>query len=377
MKTLSKQKFINVDKLREKMKNKNIDTIIAVSPENVLYSSGADIHTQHSIRKRLALTVFSQEHEPTMIVCNIEEGIAKKQSWIEDIQIYTEFKETPIDILVKVLKEKGLEDSKIAIEKDYLTVAYYEELLNKLGSKAFLPADSIFDELRAIKNESEINNLRHASTVTREIMDEVFSKVKPGDTEKEISNQLIQAMYDAGADSFEFLTLSTGKRSLIPHLGSEDVPLKAGDIVKVDFGGKFNGYYSDVARTYLVEGADDRKQYIMQSIIEIHKDLIKSAQIGVTFADLFNLCKKLFEEKELPFDMPHLGHSMGIGLHEEPVIHPFNHDTLEENMIINIEPRCRDHETQSGYHLEDLIRITKEGPEILTGALPEEICFIK
>src|SRR5699024_5668931 len=132
--------------------------------------------------------------------------------------------------------------------------------------------------LRFIKNKDEIEYLRKGSTITREILDHVFSTVKPGDTEKEISNRLIDAIYKSGADSFEFLTLATGERGLIPHLGSGNIPLEAGDVVKVDFGGKFNGYYSDVARTYIVEGASDRKKYVLNSLIDIHKDLIKSAK---------------------------------------------------------------------------------------------------
>lgn len=376
--TLSEShKFIDENKLQALLQENDIDAIIAVSPENVFYSSGAYIHTQHSIRDRLALTVFSREHDPTFIVCNIEEGVAERQTWIEDLRIYFEFKETPIDILVEVLKEKGLEDANIAIEKNFFTVHYHEELLKKFGKRNFISAEPIFDQLRAVKNETEIEFLRQGSTVTREILDKVFATVKPGDTEKEISDRLIKALYDSEADAFEFLTLATGKRSLIPHLGSGDVPLKAGDVVKVDFGGLFNGYYSDVARTYIVDGASERKQYVLNSLIEIHKDLIKSAKVGIRVSELFHLCERLYEEKGLPFDMPHLGHSQGVGLHEEPIIHPYNDTVLEENMILNIEPRVRDHESNSGYHLEDLVRITKDGPDILTGAILEEPFVIK
>src|SRR5699024_6001395 len=100
-------------------------------------------------------------------------------------------------------------------------------------------------------------------------------------------------------------------------------------------------------------------------------------KVGVKVSELFHLCKKLYEEKGLPFDMPHLGHSQGIGLHEEPVIHPFNHTVLQENMILNIEPRVRDSESNSGYHLEDLVLITEDGLVILTVALLEEPFVIK
>lgn len=373
-----KRRLIDLGRLKNLMKEKAIDVVIALSPENVLYSSSANIITQKMLRERLALTVFTQNDEPVFIVCGIEESLAQEDSWIKDIRTYVEFKESPIEVLVKVLKEKGLEDSNIAIEKKYLSAHYYEELVGLLPSRKFIESESIFDRLRAIKSPVEIEILRRAATITRETMDEVFAEVKPGDTEKQIANRLISRLLEKGANEHEFVVLSTGKRSKLIHPIPQDIPLKEGDVVKVDFGGKFDGYYSDVARTYLVGNVDSRKEYILSSLAEIHRQVISNAKVGAKFSELYNLCKGLFIEKGMPFFMPHIGHSMGIGLHEEPILSPLNHDTLEENMILNIEPICIDQQSDSGYHIEDLVLITKNGPEILTGSsLNEHPLIIK
>lgn len=360
--------FIDVDHLRKLMKEEEIDVLIALSPENVLYSSGANIITQTMLRERLALTVFTQTEEPTLIVCSIEESLVREDSWIKDVRTYTEFKESPIETLVNVLNEKGLKNPMIAIEKKYLSLHFYEELVERLNHTQFYPSEIIFDRLRAIKNPVEIDILRYAATVTREAMDEVFSNVKHGDTEKQVANRLTNALFEKGADEHAFIVLSTGKRSKIIHPDPQDIPIEAGDVIKVDFGGKFNGYYSDVARTYIVGESTERKRYVLSSLAEIHQELIKSAKVGVRFADLYYLCKERFQEKGLAFTMPHIGHSMGIALHEEPIISPLNQSVLEENMILNIEPICIDEESDSGYHLEDLVLITKDGPEVLTGS---------
>src|SRR5699024_4564553 len=103
---------------------------------------------------------------------------------------------------------------------------------------------------------------------------------------------------------------------------------------------------------------NSRQEFVLNSIFEIHKKLINSAKVGVKFSELYSLCKGLFEEKGLSFTLPHVGHSIGLNLHEKPIIHPFNQDVLEENMVINIEPICIDDESGSGYHVEDLILIT-------------------
>src|SRR5690625_2477923 len=111
-------------RLKDLMNEKGIDAVIAVSPENVLYTSGVDIFTQQLVRDRLAFTVFSAKSEPTMIVCNIEEGLTREESSIQDIRTYVEIKESPISNLVEVLKEKGLNIAVIAIESELLAMEF-------------------------------------------------------------------------------------------------------------------------------------------------------------------------------------------------------------------------------------------------------------
>src|SRR5690625_7908750 len=102
-------------RLKDLMNEKGIDAVIAVSPENVLYTSAVDIFTQKLVRDRLAFTVFSAKSEPTMIVCNIEEGLTHEESSIKDILTYDEFKVSHNAKLVEVLIEKRLSNAVIAI----------------------------------------------------------------------------------------------------------------------------------------------------------------------------------------------------------------------------------------------------------------------
>lgn len=359
---------MNTKKLNELMDNYEVEAVIGLSPENVLYSSGTNIITQQMIRERLALTVFSRAGKSTLIVCGIEESLASEESWIEDIRTYVEFKESPIDPLVDVLKENNLAQSRIAIEVDYLTYRYAEELRKQLPNLEIRAAEPIFDQLRSIKSDKEVEILRHASTVTTKVMMEAFNEASPGITEKDLGSNMIKKLIDQGADKHEFLVIGTGKRSQIIHPLAEDIPIESGHVLKVDFGGKFKGYFSDVARTVLVGDPTPRQEYVLSSLAEIHQEIIHSVKPGVYFRDLYNKCKDLFKKKDLPFFMPHIGHNMGVMLHEEPVISPVNNEVLEENMVINIEPICIDSESQSGYHLEDLVRVGKDGPDILTGS---------
>lgn len=359
---------MNIEKMNKLMDKYNVEAVIALSPENVLYSSNTDIITQKMVRERLALTFFPRTGKPSFIVCGIEESLAKQESWIEDIRTYVEFKESPIQILVDVLKENNLTHSRIAIEVDYLSYRYAKELKEALPSIEIIGSEEIFDQLRVIKSEREIEILRHGSSITANVMMEVFDEAYPGMTEKQIAYIMINKLMEKGADSHEFLVIGTGERSQLIHPLAEEISIESGHVLKVDFGGKFQGYYSDVARTVLVGDSTPRQEYVLSHLAEIHREVIHSMKPGVHFSDLYNKCKELFKNKNLPFTFPHIGHNMGIVLHEQPVVSPVNDEVLEENMIINIEPICVDEESRSGYHIEDLVLITKDGPEVLTGS---------
>src|SRR5690625_1597241 len=358
---------MNEAKLKELMKRDNADVVIAVSPENVLYTSGVDIWTQRIIKERLAFTIYTQKEEPIILVCNIEETLVKDHSFIKNVQAYVEFKENPVTKLVSILKELGLEKSTIAVEKEYLAMEYAEELTKAMPQAAFIDSSNILREVRIDKTEKGIETLRYAATSTPEVIEDVFRNSKIGDTEKEISIRMLQGLISKGALP-EYNVLGSGDRSVILHADPSNNPIKTGDVMRTDFSGKFGGYYSDVARTVFVGQPSNKQEKIFTSLMEIHRALIDHARVGVKFSEIYNLCKKLFIEKDLEFTLPHVGHSIGLNLHEKPIIHAFNDDVLEENMVLNIEPLYIDEESMDGYHVEDLILVTKEGPEILTGS---------
>ena len=136
----------------------------------------------------------------------------------------------------------------------------------------------------------------------------------------------------------------------------------------MDLGGLYGGYYSDVARTFGFGEPDPRKQDCYRRLAEIHRAVIEQVRVGVRFCDIFNFCRDCFAKQGLRFHMPHIGHGLGVGLHEHPVVEASNTRLVEEGMVINIEPLFFDMGDGSGYHIEDLILTTAKGPRVLTGS---------
>jgi Xaa-Pro dipeptidase len=361
-----KSNFENRSKrIKDIMQKKGINAVVVLSFENVFYSTGAYIMTQKVLRDRLEIAVFSDK-DPVFIVCGIEEKTAREESWIKDIRPYIEFAQSPIKILADVLQEIGCQKGVIAIEKHVLSTYHYLELIDVLPDIQIVEGQPIFDEVMMIKDEYEIETLREAAVITRKAVDAAFIKARPGMTEKQLADEINISLLQQGMDELSFMVLGTGSRSQIAHPIPSNIPLKEGDILRVDFGGLLRGYYSDLARTAAVGRPTDNQRETFKKLADIQLEVINNITIGKRFCDIFSLCAELFKKKDLPFNMPHIGHGLGIGLHEQPIINPFNQTEVQENMVLDVEPIVL--KDGYGYHIEDLILTTKNGPEILTGS---------
>ena len=357
---------MDLKKLQKEIAKRGLDAIVAVSPENVFYSTSAYIITQKQIRDRIAAAIFPQNEEPTFLVCGIEESLARMESWIKDIRTYVEFKDNPVKMLADILREKGLRGKRVGIEKRFLCAEDFEVLISEDRETTFVDCREVFEALRPYKEPKEIDLLRKGARATRKAVEAAFLASKPGDTERQIANRIVRNLLELGADEMVFLILGTGKRSSITHPIPDDIPTEPGHIVRLDAGGVFKGYLSDLARVAAVGKPTPYQVQIYRKIMKAHKTVITNMKIGTRFCDLFNQCKDIYLSEGLKFFLPHIGHGLGVEVHEAPMITPLNDAPLEENMILNVEHIHVDPDG-SGYQVEDLVLVTATGPEVLTG----------
>lgn len=164
---------LRYEKCKKFMSREGLDVVVALSPENVFYFGETYISTQKSIRDRLAMVVLPLKSDPAIIACIIEENTVAEETWIQDIRTYIEFKESPMKLLVDVLKEKGLDKKRVGIELDYLMAHYYKELVALLPDTELVLCTKIFDKVRMIKEKREIDILAYAASSTRKAFEAV------------------------------------------------------------------------------------------------------------------------------------------------------------------------------------------------------------
>ncbi len=342
-----------------------LDAVVTVMPENVYYATGTLIMTTWEIRHRLALGVFPNGGEPTLIVCTIEEQQARAESWIKDVRGYVEYAQSPIDMLAGVLTEKGLANKRVGIELSYLAAIYYDQLRQSLPKVQLVSSETVWDDLRQIKTAEEVALLKRAANVTEQAIFDAWGAVHIGATEKEIVNDMDARQLRLGANSLAFSVLGIGTHSLQGHPSAGPKRLDRGETMRVDIGAKFDGYFSDVARVAVGGKPSERQRDIYKKLRDIQRATIAQLKPGARACDVFNFCMRSFEQAGLPVRMPHIGHGMGIVLHEAPMIEPANKSEIQPGMIINIEPLYVDPGV-SAYHLEDLVHVTPSGPVIIS-----------
>ena len=366
----------NVKALKGLAAASDLDAIVAMSPENFAYTTGAYIMTVRDVRPRQAFAVLPAKGEPAALVCSIERQQMQVESWIKDIRVYTEFVDDPVDAVVALLKEKGIASGKIGIDLDYLPANSHARFQKLLPDLKLVNSNPRIAGIRSIKLPDEVAYLEKTTKQTHKAILDAMSAAKLGETERVMANRIATGIINNGADGIRFLVFGSGLRSSQTHaLANDRVPLKS-EIIRLDVAGTYGAWCSDQARTYSTGEPTALQKETYAALWEIQTATINMVRPGMPAEEPFFFCKSQFEKAKLNFTMPHIGHSLGTELHESPMIRPGEKRKLEQGMVINIEPLITNSVGET-YHLEDLFVVTASGPRLLTlGFAPPQIPII-
>lgn len=356
----------NLRRLQALVAESQFDAVISVSPENVRYIGNVHISTQSSIRDRLAIIVWPAGSAPVFIVCAVEESFVRDGTWIEDIRTYREFHVAPITLLADVVRELRLEHSHLGLELQYVSAQSFDELSCQLPRSKFSACDELFTQARLIKTECEIETLRGGFRATEEAMLNTFLAIRPGDTEREMSAALDNAIVRGGADEVAFNHINAGANTGFPHKTASTYQVRSGDVVKADSGGLYQEYHSNVGRTAKFGKPTTAESDCWTRLLDIHRQLIQLVRPGNCGRLIFEEAVRLHERAGIDFPFGHNGHGIGLRVHEPPFISRHDERPFQPGMIAAIETRTR-WEGKLGLHMNDLVEVTAADPVVHTG----------
>ncbi len=351
----------NLSRLHNLIEASEFDAVVAVSPENVLYTSDVFISTMVDIRDRLALIVWAKGKDPIFVLCQVEEGYVRQESWIQDIRTYKEFVTSPVDVLADVLEEIGLAKGRVGIETEYFGVHYHEALKGRLPNLTLDSCDKLFARARMIKSLREREIMTDAFRGTERALMETYEATKAGDSERDMAFRLCDGIMRSGAEKVAFCHINAGPNTGFPHMDPSSNTVKPGDILKADTGGFYQRYFSNVGRTAKLGKPTDEDLSWWGRLRDIHHRIIDMVRPGNTGAQLFTEATRLHAQHKIPFPYAHNGHGIGLFIHEHPLISPHDNTPYEPGMMTTVETRVR-WVGKVGYHMEDLIEVTDGAP---------------
>ena len=307
---------------------------VASSYQAVSYFAGTHIMTQVVVPDRLGFFIGFDDGEAALLVCNLETSMVRAQTDIADINEYVEFADVPAETLVALLRERGITSGRIGIETRRLHADAYERIRAGLPDVEFVSIDDSVEAAQAVKDESECEMLRFAAQSTLDAVEAAVASTKVGDSELEMCAEIASRMMKSGG-LLAFMVFGTAERALQAHGEAIDTPFREGDIWRIDLGARFfDVIYSDLARVGVVGEPTEEQQDILRRLRACQDAGFNAMEPGRPASEVFAAVKAEFANQDLPFFMPHIGHGLGIGLHEFPMLEPKNHAPLEAGMVL-------------------------------------------
>jgi Xaa-Pro aminopeptidase len=357
-------------RLRGILEGEKLRAAVLSSYQAVSYLAGTNILTQMMLPDRPAFYLYFADGRNTLLVCDIETGMVLTQTDITDVQEYVEFAQDPWEVLGGLLTERGVGTERIGFEARRMPAEGYEKIRRVLPDVKLVAIDDAVEDLQSVKSADEVEKLRYAAQVT---LDAVLSAVDGGSAEMGelglAADMTAKIVLSAGAPRFTFL--ASGERALGAHMDPADRVLEPGHIWRVDLGARFfDRINSDLARTGVVGDPTGEQEELLQGLLAAQAAGFNAVEPGRPASGVFHAVReefnRQFEPRGVRFQMPHVGHGLGTGLHEAPILHPGNDVPLEPGMVLAIEPMLKATDRGECYHTEDLVVVTESGHELLT-----------
>lgn len=370
-----------IKKTQQLLEEKGLDFLLISQPENLIYLTGyRTILYQSKFRPFLA--VIPKSGDPVLILPVLEKGVGEKTSFYDDIRTWGNIPGVagpdPIAVAKDVVMEKKLENGRAGIELGMgqrlgMTFDQFNELKKAVPKVKFEDCSSVMWNVRMVKSPKEIEYIREACRITDVACEKAIEASAAGVSEVEIQRVLGQTMMEEGADVPGFLVVASGgdRYNMINPYATRR-KLEKGDMVNLDIGAIYKGYWSDLTRGYFIGKATDRQKAFYEAALKINQAAIEAVKPGIPASAVDKAAENMIDKLGYREYMLHrTGHSLGLEVHELPSIAPGDETQLVPGVICTIEPGIYDFNI-GAFRIEDTIVVTEAGYEYLTHS-PREL----
>jgi Xaa-Pro aminopeptidase len=251
---------------------------------------------------------------------------------------------------------------------DAVGLEFYRLVAKKLRGKVKLePRNKLVQQLRRVKDESELELMRKAGDLTKLGMRAAYENIKPGVREYAVAAEIEYAMRRKGSSGTAFDTIvASGVRSAFPHGGCSEREIRNGDLVVVDIGATYQSYRSDMTRTFVAGKPSKKQEKLYEVVREAQQRGFEAIKSRVKAKDVDAAARKVIVDAGYGEYFVHgLGHGVGLEIHEPPVLGPESKERLMVGNVVTDEPGIY-LIGFGGVRIEDTVSVRKRRSEKFT-----------
>lgn len=239
-------------------------------------------------------------------------------------------------------------------------------LMDRQAATGYVNASLALDKARSVKDAQEQDLMRKASQINDQAMVRFKALIHEGVTEQEVAEQTKQIYLELGADGFSFEPLvAFGANAASGHHYPDGTKLKGGDCVLFDVGCTYQGYCSDMTRTFFYQTVSPRQREIYELVLSANEAAEKAVRPGIPLKELDGIARGIITQAGYGPNFTHrLGHFIGLETHDFGDVSSAADGTAVPGNIFSIEPGVY-LDGELGVRIEDLVLVTETGCEVL------------
>ena len=349
-----------------------LDGLLVTSEQHVRLFTGFDSQFWAS-PTRPWFVVIPREGDLIAVIPEIG-GPVMAKTWLDDIRTWPapQPDDDGVSLLADALVSLPRQFGRIGAEMGpemvlRMPVADFLRIGEIIAPRVFVDGTAVLRALRGIKSAAEIDKIRHVCQLTSDAFLALPAKLQVGMTEWQACRDMRIEVLQRGADSSPYMMGVAGPGGYDNIImGPTQKVIEAGDILIIDTGTTFDGYFCDFDRNFAFDEPDDAAKRAFDVVWNATQAGIDAARPGITTTDLWRAMAAVLEEAgSLGNNVGRMGHGLGMQLTEWPSNRPGDDTELVPGMVLTIEPGMEFAPGRMMVH-EENIAITQDGCELLT-----------
>lgn len=355
-----------VASLRAVVGDVGVDAVLLTSPTNIRWLSGFTGSNGWILLTADDMTLFTDgryadQSRDQLAAAGVEASVAVSST-----------RAIMTTDLVRVTEQARVR--RLGFEGAHITYADHRSLSSAVPGE-WTATSGLVEQLRRTKDQGEIDRMERAADIADAALAATVSMLYTGPTEAQFRDALEAAMRELGGDGPSFDTIiAAGSNAALPHHHPDDTRIVEGMTVVIDFGALFDGYHSDMTRTYTIGDPSPIQAEVYEVVLAAQVAGVDAVAAGARGQALDRVCRESITAAGWGEWFTHgTGHGVGLQIHESPWLTQSYDDTLAPMDVVTVEPGVYRRDF-GGVRIEDMVVVTTNGCRPLTKTLKDSPC---